>query len=326
MVSAVARCPPPVHSAPPRATPPTMAFYLTSKRGKPQLCSNGFIYTKHSKKKERTYWVCHAKPLCIARATTTDNPLTVIREGAHTDAPDADTIAARKVMEDIKQAGVSQPDRAPVQIIDQRMNNIGEGALAKLPQRAAMKRTVNRARQSHLPKNPKTLADLGDLPPEFKITNHGDSFLIFDSHDEIDSDSDSDDDHDRPTPPRILVFSTKDNLKKLGRSSAWFSDGTFSVAPSLFTQLFTIHGMYEDVALPFVYALLPDKAQTSYTKVLQVVKEKAAEYNITMPEPETLVSDFELAIVNAVKAVFPHSTIRLCFFHLGQSVYRYAKI
>ncbi|KAK3923874.1 RNA polymerase-associated protein RapA [Frankliniella fusca] len=41
-----------------------------------------------------------------------------------------------------------------------------------------------------------------------------------------------------------------------------------------------------------------------------------------MPEPETLVSDFELSIINAVKTVFPHSNIRLCFFHLGQSVYR----
>ncbi|KAK3923875.1 FLYWCH-type zinc finger-containing protein 1 [Frankliniella fusca] len=250
----------------PHAPTPTMApLFSTSKRGKNQLANNGFIYNKHSRKKERTYWVCHKKPLCIARATTTDDPLPVIREGTYSDAPDADTIAARQVMEEIKEAGVSQRDRAPVQIIDHRLNNINEGALAKLPERGAMERTVNRVRQSRLPSNPKTLADLGALPPEFKITNSGESFIIYDSYEDRDhSDSDSSDD-EPVTPPRVLVFSSKENLQKLGRSRTWFSDGTFTVSPSLFTQLFTIHGLYGDVALPFVYALLPDKTEVSYT-------------------------------------------------------------
>jgi len=32
---------------------------------------------KHSKKVDRTYWVCRLKPGCLVRATTLDSPLTV---------------------------------------------------------------------------------------------------------------------------------------------------------------------------------------------------------------------------------------------------------
>lgn len=130
------------------------------------------------------------------------------------------------------------------------------------------------------------------------------------------------DEEPEPEQPRIIVLGTKDNLKKLGRSSTWFSDGTFSVCPSLFTQLYTIHGMYGDVALPLIYALLPDKAESTYIRVLEAIKDKAEQFQVNFPEPETVVSDFELAIINAVKAVFPHATLRLCFFHLGQSIWR----
>ncbi|KAK3909783.1 RNA polymerase-associated protein RapA [Frankliniella fusca] len=123
----------------------------------------------------------------------------------------------------------------------------------------------------------------------------------------------------------MIVFASKENLKKLGRSTTWFSDGKFMVCPSLFTQLYTIHGLVKEhpapVALPFVYALLRNKAESSYAKVLEVLKEKAAELQINFPEPETVVSDFELPIINSIKAVFPHTTPRLCFFHLGQSLW-----
>jgi len=132
----------------------------------------------------------------------------------------------------------------------------------------------------------------------------------------------NDDDEDPEDDPRILIFSSRENLKKLGRSKMWFCDGTLQVCPALFTQLFTIHSLHNDVAFPLVYALLPNKEERSYTKVFQEVKQKAVDLNIKFPEPETVVSDFELGIVNSSQNVHPHSDVRLCFFHLGQSAYR----
>lgn len=38
--------------------------------------------------------------------------------------------------------------------------------------------------------------------------------------------------------------------------------------------------------------------------------------------PARIVTDFELAILNACRQIFPDSPIIGCFFHLGQSVYR----
>jgi len=34
------------------------------------------------------------------------------------------------------------------------------------------------------------------------------------------------------------------------------------------------------------------------------------------------MTDFELAIINSVKAVFPGVPISCCYFHLGQSLYQ----
>ncbi|KAK3933198.1 FLYWCH-type zinc finger-containing protein 1 [Frankliniella fusca] len=293
-------------------------YYIKSKRGKNLLVSKGHLYSKHSKNKSSIYWVCIRKPECTTRCTTTEDPLRIVREGEHDHAPDPEVIASRAAVHTIKEAGVSAPERAPVHIIDQAMHRLSDGVVAKLPLRAAMKRAVNRARSSRLPTNPKSIRDLKDLPPEFMNTLSGDLFVVYDSYEE----QEGSDDEDDPVEDRIIVFATKDNLKKLGRSLTWFTDGTFMVCPSLFTQLFTIHGMYRDVALPLVYALLPNKLEASYTRVLEAIKEKADELHINFPEPGTVVSDFKLAIINSVKAIFPHATLRLCFFHLGQSLWR----
>ena len=37
------------------------------------------------------------------------------------------------------------------------------------------------------------------------------------------------------------------------------------------------------------------------------------------------LSDFELGIVNSIQTTNPHSDVRLCFFHLGQSAFRYVQ-
>ncbi|KAE8740956.1 hypothetical protein FOCC_FOCC013530 [Frankliniella occidentalis] len=236
-------------------------YYIKSKRGKNLLVNKGHLYCRHSKKKTSVYWVCIRKPECITRCTTTEESLRILKEGGHGHAPDPEAIAARSAVEAIKDAGVQAPERAPVHIIDQQMHRLSDGVVAKLPLRPAMKRAVNRARSSRLPANPKSIRDLRDLPPEFRNTLSGDLFVVYDSYGEQDGSDDEDDVEDT-----IIVFATKENLKKLGRSSSWFTDGTFMVCPSLFTQLFTIHGLVEDVALPLVYALLPNKAETSHTK------------------------------------------------------------
>lgn len=271
--------------------------------------NNGYVYMKHSKRKEKTYWVCHRKPECTKMAATTDDPLVMVTTPEHNHAPDQDYVRAKQVVQEIKEAGVRQPERAPGLLIEQKKQDLPEEVLAKLPTTSALTRTVNRTRQAQLPPNPKSLDDLHELPPEYKLTLKSENFLCYDSFGEDDG-------------PRIIVFATNDNLRKLAASHTWFCDGTFRICPDLFTQVFTIHGMFHEAAFPFVYALLPDKTEVSYTAVFDAVQERCDQLHIQCSEPETVVNDFEMAIINAVKAKHPRSSLRLCFFHLGQSAYR----
>ena len=55
---------------------------------------------------------------------------------------------------------------------------------------------------------------------------------------------------------RFIVFGNEKILENLP-SAHLFGDGTFDVAPHLFTQLYTIHALIEDTCVPVVFALLP---------------------------------------------------------------------
>jgi len=57
---------------------------------------------------------------------------------------------------------------------------------------------------------------------------------------------------------RIKIFSTTRLLYLMTQCDNWFCDGTFSSAPSLFYQLYTIHAVQYSKVLPSVYILLPN--------------------------------------------------------------------
>ena len=124
---------------------------------------------------------------------------------------------------------------------------------------------------------------------------------------------------------RIIIFSTNENLRNLFKSQTWYVDGTFSVVPTLFFQLFAIMGSVSQgdnvVALPFVYALMENKEQVAYKKVMEILMLKAEHAGIQVRRPPRVMSDFELAIINAITEILGNVII-LCLFHLCQSIYR----
>jgi hypothetical protein len=65
---------------------------------------------------------------------------------------------------------------------------------------------------------------------------------------------------------RILAFATEANLNLLKCNSTWYGDGTFAVCPDIFYQLYAINIISKGKNLPMIYALLPDKEETSFTK------------------------------------------------------------
>lgn len=76
------------------------------------------------------------------------------------------------------------------------------------------------------------------------------------------------------------------------------------------------------IAIPLVHALLESKEEQAYTKVIEVTLSYASNAGVRVHHPQTVMNDFEVAIINSVVIHFGEDVIRLCLFHLCQSVYR----
>jgi len=116
----------------------------------------------------------------------------------------------------------------------------------------------------------------------------------------------------------IIIFSCETNLSFLCRSETMYVDRTFSYCLIFFLQLFTLHGFINNHYVPLVFCLLPYKNQETYFKVLSVITTKCYEYNLIL-NPKSIIIDFEMAIHNAVKLVWPSCAIKGCRFYLIQS-------
>ncbi|KAK9700882.1 hypothetical protein QE152_g30946 [Popillia japonica] len=152
----------------------------------------------------------------------------------------------------------------------------------QLPQLSSIKRTVRIVRNAHdaAPALPQTRQDLV-IPEVYKQTLSGENFLQFDSgHLEWES--------------RMPIFATQRSLNALERSEHWYMDGTFKPVSQIFAQLYTIHGLKDNLSIPLVYVLLPDK-----TEGLQKIKDLCP-----TATPSTIMIDFERATANAILTTF----------------------
>jgi hypothetical protein len=70
---------------------------------------------------------------------------------------------------------------------------------------------------------------------------------------------------------RMLVFYSPESLERLANAQTFFifMDGTFSVPPHPFKQLYTIRVPFKDVTGTAVVAFLPNKCQDTYRELFQ---------------------------------------------------------
>ena len=137
------------------------------------------------------------------------------------------------------------------QIVSSAVVNIGDGAASIIAPIRTIRRCIRRYRQNLGVPHPIPLVSSEmDIPEEFKLTTHGEQFLLFDNG--------------KCSSSRMLIFSTSTNLDLLHRSELWFADGTFKTVPEIFYQLYTIHAFSNGRVFPCVYALLSDKKEETY--------------------------------------------------------------
>ena len=130
------------------------------------------------------------------------------------------------------------------------------------------------------------------------------------------------DEDDNNQVHQMVILATTQNLKYLAAATVWYGDGTFSIVPSLFYQLYTIHAPVFGKIVPLVYALLPRKTYTCYHEMMQTIRDAIVNRQLQL-RLTTYCCDFEGACIRAARAVFSDGLIvQGCFFHLCQANYR----
>ncbi len=107
----------------------------------------------------------------------------------------------------------------------------------------------------------------------------------------------------------------------LGNGKKWYVDGTFKAVPKIFTQLLTLHTKYLGKHWPCVHVLCSSKSKETYMLMYSNIKQKLNAVGM-VPRPKSINVDFELAMICAIRAQYPNSSIHGCYFHFCQAIYR----
>jgi len=231
--------------------------FLNSQKGHRQLVYDGFTNSFERTVQEKSYWACvhHRKRNCPGRCHTVDGKL--IKQTDHNHVPNIISIEVKKAIGEIKMK-TNERTESTQDIIAMTSLTIKPSLAGTMPSVNLLKRTIQRTR--NLTKcrlsNPTSLLDLTILDYLTKTSKKAD-FLLFDSGSGLD---------------HILIFATHKNLEIFSKCKEWYADGTFKSAPLLFEQLFRIHCKYHDIILPTVFALLPNKREETYVRVLAAMK------------------------------------------------------
>jgi len=153
-----------------------------------------------------------------------------------------------------------------------------------------------------MPSTPKALKDLR-IPECYTKIGLMEKFLLHDSG--VDKED------------RFLIFSTEKNLKTLQNCSSWYCDGTFSVAPLIFTQMYSIHCEFQSEIMPMVYVLMSKMKKENYVEVFEALNNLNPNLS-----PTSIMSDFEKAAISAFADIYPLAELRGCFFHFSQCLWR----
>lgn len=120
-----------------------------------------------------------------------------------------------------------------------------------------------------------------------------------------------------PGIDRILIFGRNRSLDILYNSKVWYCDGTFKIAPVIFSQVFVILAEALGGVHPLIYALLPNKQEKTYTNLFKMLNQLKPGLN-----PTSISCDFEQAILKSIKTEFPSTEIYCCFYHFSKNIYK----
>ena len=246
-------------------------------------------------------WRCDVRG-CKARMHVVDD--TIVKcTGEHCHAKEYGKEEVALVKEKLRKRGRETNDNPHV-ALGELTSSLSETAKSSLPTQHALKMMYKRQRTA--PPNPISLEELQLNAEEIK-THSNRNFLFCDTG---------------PGPNRIVLFATKENIEYLSMSSIWLADGTLKTVPTLFFQLYTVHCLvggpnpFENGhLLPCLYALLPNKMQSTYIRKWEIIREACPN-----SQPRYLFVDFEQAAINSFNIIWPLTQVKLAFSSISVSL------
>ena len=122
----------------------------------------------------------------------------------------------------------------------------------------------------------------------------------------------------------VAIFATDFELRQIANSATIYIDGAFKTAPAPYRQIFTIHCEFMDRVIPLAVALLTGKTQQHYDTVINSILQGCRQLSgNNIINIQSVVSDFEQAIINAVRVALPNARLCGCYFHFAQNPWKH---
>lgn len=288
------------------------AQFIKSQRGHNLINISGFLFSKNSSRGNISYWRCTQRTPLICpgfvKTMLIDDTVFIncnVDEIDHNHIPQPHMVDKLNMVDSLKSSAKNSLV-SPVQIIQSAFVDVPSTSAPYLPNKNAMKQIINRERRNKF----KDVNCLDDIPDSLKMVN-GKKFLHYNKViDEI---------------GRIIIFTTEENLKQLETAMYWIMDGTFKCTSRPAVQLYTIHALVgtgeTQRTVPLVYGLLPCKTEECYSAFFEQLKRCGEVYNLEL-SPLFIITDFEMATINACSRVFDDSCHKCCFFHFTQNIWK----
>lgn len=162
----------------------------------------------------------------VKRKNPKEGEAEYIHKGTHSHDPDVRNKLAAQTMHSLKEAAKTSKDKAR-NLVSDSVQTVDGAVASVLPSLKSMTRMVNRVRsKENIIVNPRNLSE---LKLDNVLTEKDVPFLLYDNE---------------SVDERLLIFATRSNLEILASADGIFADGTFSVTPHLFHQLYTVHGTF----------------------------------------------------------------------------------
>jgi len=110
-------------------------------------------------------------------------------------------------------------------------------------------------------------------------------------------------------------------MRLLAESESIHTDGTFSVTPLIFQQLYIIMGIVNGAPIALVWCLCTHKDSATYDEIFSVVIAEMQALGCSIKIKRAIL-DFEIGVTNSLRRNFGSDLkITYCFFHFTQNLF-----